>query len=126
MAAKRKLIQDFAVDCFYIIVCCAALLRHDGLLLVMIIGSYSVVRRFLFSREKPNWKKYDRELTTVEAVAWFAILFSFLWISFLIISKGFLNHAAFVIPVFVIIFAGRLLQFAKGWMVLKNSASVSK
>jgi hypothetical protein len=84
---------------------------------------YSSSKRFF--TKKPQPKKRERELTTVEVVAWFSIGFSIIFIFGFVASKGLLNSTAFIIPMGIILLAWRLLDFAKGWAALQTSRSAS-
>jgi peptidoglycan/LPS O-acetylase OafA/YrhL len=76
----------------------------------------------LFSK-KPKPKRRDRELTTVEATAWFSICISAMFI--FVGSKGLFHHPAFLIPIGIIGVAIRSLYFSKELAALQTSKPAS-
>jgi len=69
--------------------------------------------------------KKDRELTTLETIAWFTIGFSALYLAMYIVYKGLPNHPAFSIPIFAIVLAGCALYLTRQLADLKHPTPVS-
>jgi hypothetical protein len=124
MSEKRKLILNFAWDCFLISSLCAVMIAHtrDGFILFFSLCWFSSLYLKKTSREKPLPKMPERELTGLETVSWFAIGFAALWILGFALYKGLLGNPAFVIPAGFIALAVRSLLFAKALAALKMSA----
>ena len=126
MNEKRKLILDLALDCFFIVLLCLAMVVHSGFLFIfsfLLSVVYSNSKRFF--QKKPKIKKHERDLTTPEVIAWFAIGFSAIYIFSYAAIKGLLNHTAFIMPMCVIFLAIRLLYFSKAVTALQTSKPTS-
>jgi hypothetical protein len=121
---KRKLIFDFALECFFIVLFCSTMIAHFGFFIIVgVCMAYSISTRFFTKKPKP--KKRERELATTEAIAWFAIGFSAICIFGFAVSKGLLNSIAFIIPMGIILLAIRLLYFSKELAALQTSKPAS-
>jgi len=119
---KRKLILDFALECFFIVLFCLTMVVHSealGLLFCLC----AVLSQKLFSPNKPNPKKRDRELTTAEVITVFAIAISGFYI--LIKAANLIFSTAFIIPIGIIIIAIRSLYFSKAWAASQTSKPAS-
>jgi hypothetical protein len=126
MSEKRNLILDFASECFFIALFCLAMVAHSEFFLILglfLSAIYSSSKRFFQKKLKP--KKRERELTTVETIAWFSICISAICILGFFGSKGLLHHPAFIIPMWIIVFSIRLLYFSKELAALQTSKPAS-
>jgi hypothetical protein len=91
---------------------------------IIVFWSSAVYSKF-FSPKKPKPKRRDRELTTVEAIAWFSICISAMFIFIFVGSKGLFHHPAFLIPIGIIGVAIRSLYFSKELAALQTSKPAS-
>jgi hypothetical protein len=126
---KQKLILHFVLDCFFIILMC--LTWAARFLAPYIYGclgiyflSFAVYSR-LFFPAKPHTKKRERELTTAEVIAVFAIAISGFYILVFTKVASLLHSIAFIIPMGIIFIAIRLIYFSKELAALQTSRSAS-
>ena len=80
---------------------------------------YSCLERF--SKNKPKYKRHERELTTAEVIAVFAIAVSAICIFTLAPIQVLLNSIVFIIPMGIIVLAIRLLFLSKALAASQTS-----
>jgi hypothetical protein len=122
---KQKLIVSFALECLVIVSFFLTMAIHFPMLMASILlWSWLLYSKFFLRKEfKP--KKPERELTTVEVIAWFSIGISAICIFGFVIAKGLLNNMVFIIPMWIIISAISLLDFSKKLAALNSSKPAS-
>jgi hypothetical protein len=125
MNEKRKLILDFALECFVIVLYLLTIVAHFPMFMVSVILCFWLLYRKLFFPQRTQTKKQERELTTVEVIDWFSIGISAICIFGFVMVKGLLNNIAFIIPMWIMILAFSLLAFAKKLAALNTSKSAS-
>ena len=124
MSEKRKLILDFALDCLFIVLFCLAMVVHSGFIFYFcffVSAIYSNLKRFFQKKSKP--KKRERELTTAEVIAVFAIAISGFYI--LIKAAKLIFSTSGIIPIGIIVLSIRVLYLSKELAALQTSKPAS-
>ncbi len=95
------------------------------MLMTVILLWASLLYRKFFLRMEFKLKNPERELTTIETIAWFSIGISVIGIFCFAIVQGCFNHMAFIIPLWIIFLAISLLEFSKKLAALNTSKPAS-
>jgi hypothetical protein len=122
---KQNLILNFALESLAVFSLFLTIAMHfpirNGFYFFLVLAVY----RKVFVRKEFKSKKFERELTAVEVIAWFSIFISAICIFGFVITKGLLDNLAFIIPMWIIFLALGLLDFAKKLAALNSSEAAS-
>ena len=125
MSEKRKLILHFGLDCLLIVLYFLTMATHISQELGPVVCLCFVFCHKLFSPKKPEPKKRERELTTAEVIAVFAIVISAFYILYFTKAFSLIFSTSFIIPMGIIVLAIRLLYFSKNLAALQTSKPAS-
>lgn len=141
MNKKRKLILHFALDCLFIVLYLLTMVMHlvEFGSLVCLCFALTLATNYFHSRKRIgyilwsywSWSRFrsarqrERELTTAEVIAVFAIAISGFYILVFTKVASLLHSIAFIIPMGIIVLAIRLLYFSKELVALQTPKPAS-